>query len=153
MGFADQKLRRGSRGDAVRVLQELLNALGYDAGTADGIFGGGTERALKIYQRAYGLGSDGIVGAMTGAALDATAEFGGDTLGQRELRVGSRGDDVRQLQEALAAQGCDPGDADGSFGPSTLKAALAFQEAQGIEATGVCGASTCMALAGVGGLV
>lgn len=153
MGFADQKIKRGSRGDAVKVLQELLNGLGYDAGTADGVFGGGTERALKIYQRAYGLGADGVVGPNTGAALDATAEFGGDTLGQRVLRVGSRGEDVRQLQQALATGGYDPGDADGSYGPSTLKAALVYQEAQGLDATGVCGLETCMALAGMGGLV
>ena len=37
--------------------------------SADGIFGAGTERAVKLYQAKHGLTADGKVGAMTKAAL------------------------------------------------------------------------------------
>lgn len=64
-------LRKGSRGDDVRELQETLNSLGYDCGTADGIFGAKTEAAVEAFQRASGLVADGVVGKNTWAALDA----------------------------------------------------------------------------------
>ena len=65
-------LRNGSRGDAVKALQEKLNSLGYNSGTADGIFGAKTEAAVKQFQKANGLTADGIVGKKTLAALDGT---------------------------------------------------------------------------------
>ena len=52
-------LRRGSRGDGVAMMQE---ALGLEA---DGIFGRGTERALKLWQMDNGLTPDGVAGPMT----------------------------------------------------------------------------------------
>ena len=70
-----QVLRRGSRGEAVKLLQMLLEKQGI--GTArsssrtmtgkgiDGIFGRGTERAVKQFQRNEGLGRDGVVGPAT----------------------------------------------------------------------------------------
>ena len=62
-------LRTGSRGDAVRKLQELLNALGYDCGSVDGIFGSKTYAAVLAFQKANGLGADGIVGPLTWGKL------------------------------------------------------------------------------------
>ena len=59
----------GSRGDAVRKLQELLNALGYDCGSVDGIFGSKTKAAVLAFQKANGLGADGIVGPLTWGKL------------------------------------------------------------------------------------
>lgn len=56
-------------GEAVRELQQRLSALGYDAGTIDGIFGPQTEQAVKAFQEQYGLEIDGIVGPKTWAAL------------------------------------------------------------------------------------
>ena len=64
-------LRKGDRGDNVRELQERLNELGYDCGTADGKFGDNTRRAVIAFQGAHGLKADGIVGSQTWAALDA----------------------------------------------------------------------------------
>ena len=52
-------LRRGSRGEGVAMMQE---ALGLEA---DGIFGRGTERALKLWQTDNGLTPDGVAGPMT----------------------------------------------------------------------------------------
>jgi predicted chitinase/peptidoglycan hydrolase-like protein with peptidoglycan-binding domain len=58
-------LRRGDRGEAVAALQRLL---GMDVAGGAGIFGPATEAAVRDYQRAQGLGADGIVG---GGTLDA----------------------------------------------------------------------------------
>ena len=60
---------RGSRGDAVRKLQELLNKKGFDCGAVDGIFGSKTYAAVVTFQKANGLGADGIVGPLTWGKL------------------------------------------------------------------------------------
>lgn len=67
----DSLLKYGSRGDAVRNIQSSLNAIGYSAGSADGIYGRNTESAVKNFQRTYGLEVDGIVGKETIAKLEA----------------------------------------------------------------------------------
>lgn len=56
-------LRKGSRGDGVKIMQEALGI------TADGAFGPGTERALKKWQMDNGLTADGIAGPATFAKL------------------------------------------------------------------------------------
>lgn len=63
-------LRRGSRGSEVRDLQSDLMALGFLGGPADGIFGAGTERAVRDFQSSAGLAPDGIVGPGTLAAIE-----------------------------------------------------------------------------------
>ena len=60
---------RGSRGDAVRKLQELLNKKGFDCGAVDGIFGSKTYAAVMAFQKANGLSADGIVGPLTWGKL------------------------------------------------------------------------------------
>lgn len=62
-------LRPGDRGAAVRDLQQALAALGYYTSSADGAFGDGTAAAVGAFQGANGLLADGIVGAITTAAL------------------------------------------------------------------------------------
>ena len=52
-------LRKGSKGEGVKMMQEALGI------GADGAFGPGTERALKAWQTANGLTADGIAGPMT----------------------------------------------------------------------------------------
>jgi putative chitinase len=52
-------LRKGCRGEGVKIMQEALGI------GADGAFGPGTERALKSWQTANGLTADGIAGPMT----------------------------------------------------------------------------------------
>ena len=61
------QLVKGSKGDKVRVLQELLLGRGYDLGTygADGDFGSTTHRRVVSFQTAQGLSADGIVGEKT----------------------------------------------------------------------------------------
>ena len=62
-------VRRGMRGAAVAQAQTLLDANGYGAGAADGIFGRRTEAAARDFQRSAGLVADGVIGPATWAAL------------------------------------------------------------------------------------
>ena len=56
-------LRRGCKGEGVKIMQKALGI------GADGIFGPGTERALKAWQAKNGLTADGIAGPATFAKL------------------------------------------------------------------------------------
>ncbi|MFT3711820.1 MAG: D-alanyl-D-alanine carboxypeptidase family protein [Archangium sp.] len=58
-------LQINSRGSQVVRLQRELKAAGFNPGAADGIFGRGTQRAVKAYQARYHLAADGIVGPRT----------------------------------------------------------------------------------------
>ena len=58
------------RGDDVRTLQRKLNALGFDAGKEDGLFGAKTDLAVREFQHNVGNGADGIVGEETLTTLD-----------------------------------------------------------------------------------
>ena len=69
-GQAVLLLRLGSRGSDVIRLQAALNALGYDCGAADGIFGVKTEAAVRRFQRAQQLAVDGVAGRMTWTAIE-----------------------------------------------------------------------------------
>lgn len=53
----------------IRQTQCLLEYLGYDPGPIDGLDGANTRDAVKAFQRAEGLGVDGIAGEQTQAAL------------------------------------------------------------------------------------
>lgn len=83
------------RGDDVSALQRRLNALGFDAGRPDGLFGSATQRALVEFQRSTGLVGDGICGPSTLAALDRVSGFAAGavaTARERDaLRHGRRG--------------------------------------------------------------
>ncbi len=54
----------------IRKLQSKLQALNYDVGPIDGIFGTKTKTAVQTFQRDKNLVADGIVGPQTLAALD-----------------------------------------------------------------------------------
>lgn len=65
-----QTISRGSSGPDVRVVQSLLNRIGYNAGPVDGIFGSRTYQAVTAFQTNNSLVPDGIVGPATWAVLD-----------------------------------------------------------------------------------
>ena len=69
-------LARGSQGDAVVQLQNLLHDENF-AVAVDGDFGPGTEVAATRFQSENGLTADGIVGPQTSAALDAAKKKAG----------------------------------------------------------------------------
>jgi len=76
------------RGDDIGELQRRLNALGFDAGREDGIFGPDTEAALRQFQMNAGVTSDGVAGPATQQALDhLDALAAGSVASVRELDV------------------------------------------------------------------
>ena len=124
---AAKPLKRGSEGARVVQVQRWLDI------DADGIFGSGTRRAVKGFQRRHGLTADGIVGPVTWSALrrsGARKTSSGDgkrsavVLLQRELGIG----------------------ADGVFGPATQAAVKRFQRRHGLTADGIVGPATWSAL-------
>ena len=136
----------GCTGDAVKTLQDKLNALGYNSGNVDGIFGAKTYAAVTAFQKANGLGVDGIVGKLTwGKLYGVSPAMPVETtavVGRPMVSYGSRGDAVRRLQELLNALGYDCGSVDGIFGSKTKAAVLAFQKANGLGADGIVGPLT-----------
>lgn len=62
---------------------------------------------------------------------------------QLPLMTGAK---VREIQEALAKKGFDPGTTDGEFGPHTHSAVVAFQLSSGMLADGEVGLATAKAL-------
>lgn len=79
-------LHRGSRGDAVRVLQGELAQSGYPLHT-DGDFGKETLRVVEAFQRDHGLVVDGKVGHLTRQALQTASGLAQETA---LIREGSR---------------------------------------------------------------
>ncbi len=97
-------LKRGSKGAAVKGLQNALKARGNDFGPVDGDFGPGTENAVKQFQRDSGLAADGIVGPNTWGALGVYVVQSGDTLSEiaaAQLGQADRWSEIFELNRAL----------------------------------------------------
>ncbi len=154
-------LRVGNQGEDVRELQAALKLLGYFTGTIDGVFGGQTEAAVRRFQSAADITSDGIVGAVTWASLFPPADTFTRTSASNPtpppanpssepdypiLRRGARGDAVIRLQQRLQAGGFLQGTADGVFGAETETAVKAAQRRYGLAPDGIVGPATWEAL-------
>ncbi len=105
----------GSRGTQVQYIQWNLNALGFNCGTPDGIFGNMTKNAVMSFQRAYGLTVDGIVGSQTINKLNS--------LGQT-------------VQNKLRKLGYNVS-VDGILGPQSTNAIRDFQRRNGLSVNGI----------------
>jgi peptidoglycan hydrolase-like protein with peptidoglycan-binding domain len=130
-------LKEGSKGSAVTRVQEFLKTLKLYSGQIDGIFGPQTKAAVIKFQQNQGLTVDGIVGTQTAIALDNAV-----WVSQREtLREGSKGDEVRTLQE-LFTNYFKEVNIDGIFGPKTKAVVVDFQKARGLNPDGIVGPKT-----------
>jgi peptidoglycan hydrolase-like protein with peptidoglycan-binding domain len=133
---------RGDRGTAVKVLQQILNDLHYQAGPADGYFGARTAEAVRRFSEQRALPADGeVFTEVHWAALLVTGD-------RPELRAGSSGDAVRRVQRALTALLGRTVTIDGYFGARTDSAIREFQQLKGLPVTGVVDAETWRRLAG-----
>ena len=74
--LGDRTLKKGMRGQDVRVLQDYLTRAGVATGV-DGVFGAGTKRNVKRFQRRHGLTVDGVVGPGTEGLLRRVGDGGG----------------------------------------------------------------------------
>ena len=156
--LGDRTLHQGDRGHDVRVLQDYLTRAGYATPIA-GVFGPQTLRNVKRFQRAHHMTVDGIVGPGTSRALRTVAARrahaqehagaggggGSEHMGDRTLKKGMRGHDVRVLQDYLTRAGI-PTPVDGVFGPGTLRNVKRFQRAHGLTVDGVVGPGTVATL-------
>ena len=140
-------LVRGDRGLAlIYSLQQRLKDLGYYTIRVDGIFGSGTQRAVRDFQANNGL-------TVTGRADNATQKLlysssakaagsgsaGSYTTLARSNRYSSA---VVTLQRRLKALGYLAGAADGYFGSQTYRAVRSFQSANGLSVTGIADPTT-----------
>ena len=78
---AFQVLKSGSKGEAVRAVQQRLKDLGYYAGEIDGQYGPATKTAVYRFQNAHGLSADSVVGQVTWDRLFAADALPAPTAG------------------------------------------------------------------------
>lgn len=135
-------LKLGSKGEAVRNLQNRLIQLGYLAGKADGTYGAATETAVMLFQEKNSLGQDGVAGTKTQNAIFASTAKANASTADTLLKQGVSGDPVKQLQTQLKNLGYYTGSITGTFGELTHAAVVAFQKANGLSADGVAGTTT-----------
>ncbi len=165
-------LTLGSTGNDVKSVQVRLNRISANFPAipkirdVNGIFGSGTEQAVREFQRIFDLQQDGIVGRATWYAIQriyngvkklSELDSEGLTVEEisrqfpTELSVGSRGDGVRVVQYllryvALFDSLVPPIAVDGIYGEKTAAAVLAFQGTVGLPETGVVDEATYSAL-------
>lgn len=148
----NQLLKIGSTGDAVKALQTRLVELNYLKGTADGIYGTETAKAVAAFQKANGLARDGVVGENTLSALyGSEARKGGNGSAgtdsnqnkpSRTIGLGTHGEDVKKLQTRLKELNYFSGAIDGIFGPNTELALRSFQQKNKLKVDGRAGSLT-----------
>lgn len=71
--------KKGSNGAVVTQIQTNLKSWGYYTGSVDGVYGSGTERAVRAFQQKNGLTVDGKAGDQTLAAMGLSAVSGGNS--------------------------------------------------------------------------
>lgn len=131
-------IRKGSKGETVRLWQAFLIDQSLLGGTPDGDFGRKTDTATENYQRQVGLKPDGIVGRQTYAvALADGFATPLETIGLEELRLGSDGEVVERWQEFLVGQNLLFASVSGYFDESTQIATQDYQLTHGLEETGM----------------
>lgn len=106
------------------------------------------KKILAIGALTLALSASVAVGV---AAVTANRTSGADTVQTAVveaavLRQGSRGGEVKEVQQRLKKWGYYSGAVDGIFGSGTKKAVIAFQKKNGLTADGIVGKATYKAL-------
>ena len=147
-------LVRGDRGSAVTRLQQRLRELGYYTISVDGIYGVGTQSAVRAFQRINNLTQTGTADSYTQEVLFSAVALpvNSYTTSYVHLERGDRGSAVTRLQSRLAALGYYSGSLDGIYGSATQSAVRRFQSRNGIYATGEADVNTQTVLFGSGAI-
>lgn len=156
--FPGTVLRLGSRGSDVLYVQRLLNSIRSTYPqipflTEDGVFGSGTQNAVRIFQNLMGIAADGVVGQTTWNRLNAAyTNASGSCIALRNypgtaLRLSSSGSNVTYIQQLLNTirtvyTNIPSLTVDGIFGSLTQSAVRTFQNQFGLTADGVVGSTT-----------
>ncbi|MDD3064509.1 MAG: peptidoglycan-binding protein [Massilibacteroides sp.] len=144
----NRALRRGDKGNDVRWVQQRLSQLGY-ALAVDGSYGPATESAVKTFQKDYRLAVDGVFGPASLAMAKNPKKPNPYTAPVNAVfRRGSRGDGVKWVQTVLVMTGFSMAGygVDGSYGPATEKAVIAYQRSRGLKVDGITGPATIAAM-------
>ena len=139
---SDSAITYGMRDSTdVRELQKILQIEGFLPLTSpvDGAFGPGTKSAIIAFQKKYAITpAQGTVGPLTKTKLNQL--YGSTTISTtfyRNLTIGSKGDDVKKLQQLLnadietriASSGAgSPCNETTYFGPGTRSAVIKYQQ-------------------------
>ncbi|MGI6161111.1 MAG: peptidoglycan-binding protein [Christensenellales bacterium] len=143
---ADPTLRYGSKGKEVTDLQNGLIQLGYLDYWATGQFGSLTREAVIKFQRDHNIIVDGIAGPQTKQKLkEETSAASGEAA---ILKMGSQGQQVSQVQQALKDIQYFDHAVTGNFGTVTHNAVVKFQSDRKLTVDGIVGAKTQMELMG-----
>lgn len=118
-------LANGDSGDEVLRLQRRLRRLGYLAETADGVYGGGTARAVRIFQYYNGLELTGEADVSLQELLFSESAKAPENPMMTE---GSSGDEVKKLQTRLRVLGFMNGSVDGDYGKTTTNGVRNLQQ-------------------------
>lgn len=158
-------IRRGSQGNDVLYIQDLLNEVGEVFGlispiAEDGVFGGATYNAVTAFQRIFGLTQDGIVGRDTwnklnyiysvvasGCIYNNSASSSVQPYPGYIISQGSQGANVSYIQRSLKGirnviAPIPFLNVDGVFGSGTANAVRTFQSVFGLSADGAVGRDT-----------
>lgn len=136
------QLRQGDTSTAVSDLQRRLSDLGYFTGGVSGIFDANTERAVKLFERSYGVMQTGIATAALQERLfaESALAYGSDDYisavnsHYKKLEKGAVGSDVIALQTRLQELGYPIDEITGVYDGQTVKAVRKFYEAYGYKA-------------------
>ena len=133
----DTPLQPGIHDPRVVELQSRLMDLGYmDNDEPTDYYGGGTKFAIELFQRKHSLQIDGLIGANTQTLL-----YSDDAM-PYTVKMGDKGNDVKEIQERLKELKYFSGSATGDFGEKTESAVKSFQKRNGLSTDGNIGENT-----------
>lgn len=87
-----------------------------------------------------------MISIVSGVGEQGVIRLRGGTSVETLSRVGSRGDEVKQIQTKLKNWGYYKGNVDGIFGEQTKQAVISFQKKNNLTADGVAGPQTLKAM-------
>ena len=156
-----QSYRNGDYASEVSIIQEALEELDLYYADITGHFGNKTERAVKLFQKKYGLPQTGVADEITLSRLYEEADIDdapvvSESIGPAyasgtTLRRDSTGSAVRKLQEDLHELDFYDGVISGKYGGLTQEAVRLFQKKHGLDADGIAGPKTLKKIASLMG--